>query len=181
MTKDLQSAINQPKRLPQLTSMTVLCPVLRAAQSTTTRADAQESILQCGGSMKAEESPRTPKPPKGKHGSTIRRMFRRFLRWLRSPFPRDLALTCIVPACEASEIARKANTLRKSSTGSTLYLTTGKDFLAWSRRFLSASTAGQLRRILSLPGILWCRTDPLDRQTRAESPVLLTVASFALP
>ena len=44
MTKDLQSAINQPKRLPQLTSMTVLCPVLRAAQSTTTRADAQGVI-----------------------------------------------------------------------------------------------------------------------------------------
>ena len=172
---------NKKRPADGLSRQTGTCVPKNAAQSTTTRADAQESILQCGGSMKAEESPRTPKPPKGKYGSTIHRMFRRFLLWLRSPFPRDLALTCVVPACEASEIARKANTLRKSSTGATLYLTTRKDFLAWTRRFLSASTAGQLRRILSLPGILWCRTDPLDRQTRAESPVLLTVASFALP
>ena len=156
------------------------CPA-SAAQSTTTRAGAQ---------VVTREECRQGRPRAGARKglriletarSSIRRAFRYVRGVLRELGRPDHVLSCVVPSCEAAEIERKATILRKSATGSTTALITRGDFRAWARRFLSRPTAEQVLRTRSLPEILWCRIDPLDRRPPAEGASLLIVSSFALP
>ena len=125
----------------------------------------------------ARKGPRRP----GMRGGTIHRVIRWFRRSLRWPYRPDHALAFVVPAAEAFALALRANILRKSGTGSTTLLTTRGAFRSWARRCLSGTTALRVLRIRSLPEILWCRIDPLDRQTPEGGASLLTVSSFALP
>ena len=152
-----------------------------AAQSTTTRAGAQgatreecRQVRQRAGARKGLRILETAR-------SSIRRAFRYIRGVLRELGRPDHVLSCVVPSCEAAEIERKATILRKSATGSTTALITRGDFRAWARRFLSRPTAEQVLRTRSLPEILWCRIDPLDRRPPAEGASLLIVSSFALP
>jgi len=171
---------NKKRPADGLCRQTGTCVPKNAAHCTTPTDGAQaamETIRKSG--PQGEESRKGPRRP-GMRGGTIRRMLRLFRRSLRRRFRPDHALAFVVPAGEAFAIARRANTLRKSETGSTTLLTTRGAFRSWARRCLSGTTALRVLRIRSLPEILWCRIDPLDRPTRAEAPALLTVASFEI-
>lgn len=152
-----------------------------AAQSTTTRAGAQGATREECRQGRQRAGARKGLRILEKARSSIRRAFRYIRGVLRELGRPDHVLSCVVPSCEASEIERKATILRKSATGSTTALITRGDFRAWARRFLSRPTAEQVLRTRSLPEILWCRIDPLDRRPPAEGASLLIVSSFALP
>lgn len=152
-----------------------------AAQSTTTRAGAQVVTREECRQVRQRAGERKGLRILEKARSSIRRAFRYIRGVLRELGRPDHVLSCVVPSCEAAEIERKATILRKSATGSTTALITRGDFRAWARRFLSRPTAEQVLRTRSLPEILWCRIDPLDRRPPAEGASLLIVSSFALP
>ena len=156
------------------------CPA-SATQSTTTRADAQGATREKCRTERQRAEARKGLRILETAGSTIRRAFRWIRGVLRRLSRQDHVLSCVVPSCGVAEIERRATILRKSATGSTTALMTRGAFRAWARRFLSGPTAEQVLRIRSLPEILWCKIDPLDRRTHAEGAVLLIVSSFALP
>lgn len=156
------------------------CPA-SAAQSTTTRADAQGATREKCRTERQRAEARKGLRILETAGSTIRRAFRWIRGVLRRLSRQDHVLSCVVPSCGVAEIERRATILRKSATGSTTALMTRGAFRAWARRFLSGPTAEQVLRIRSLPEILWCKIDPLDRRTHAEGAALLIVSSFALP
>lgn len=172
---------NKKRPADGLSRQTGTCVPKNAAQSTTTRAGAQVVTREECRQVRQRAGERKGLRILEKARSSIRRAFRYIRGVLRELGRPDHVLSCVVPSCEAAEIERKATILRKSATGLTTALITRGDFRAWARRFLSRPTAEQVLRTRSLPEILWCRIDPLDRRPPAEGASLLIVSSFALP
>ena len=172
---------NKKRPADGLSRQTGTCVPKNAAQTTTTRAGAQGATREKCRTERQRAEARKGLRILETAGSTIRRAFRWIRGVLRRLSRQDHVLSCVVPSCGVAEIERRATILRKSATGSTTALMTRGAFRTWARRFLSGPTAEQVLRIRSLPEILWCKIDPLDRRTHAEGAALLIVSSFALP